>query len=100
MKKIKLDKYEQSVEKNAKNLVPVSVKKRKRIENNIEKIKKNRSISLRISNFDLQKLKEKAIQNGIPYQTLINNVLHKYVMNKFYEKDEVIKTLKIINKNS
>jgi len=36
-------------------------------------------ISLRIQKSDLNRLKAKALQEGIPYQTLINSILHKAV---------------------
>ncbi len=36
-------------------------------------------ITLRISKPDLSKLKAKALQEGMPYQTLINSILHKAV---------------------
>jgi predicted DNA binding CopG/RHH family protein len=36
-------------------------------------------ISLRISRSDLTRLKSRALQEGIPYQTLINSIIHKYV---------------------
>lgn len=36
-------------------------------------------ISLRVPRGDLQRLKSKALQEGIPYQTLINALIHKYV---------------------
>lgn len=36
-------------------------------------------ISLRISRSDLARLKSRAMQEGIPYQTLINSLIHKYV---------------------
>ena len=52
---------------------------------------------LRISNFDQDKLKEKASNEGPPYQTLINSILHKYVTNQLYEKDQIIKFVKLIN---
>ena len=38
-------------------------------------------ISLRISRTDLARLKSRAMQDGIPYQTLINSLIHKYVSN-------------------
>ncbi len=38
-------------------------------------------ISLRISRTDLARLKSRALQEGIPYQTLINSIIHKYVSN-------------------
>jgi len=36
-------------------------------------------ITLRISRKDLRRLKSKAMQDGMPYQTLINSILHKAV---------------------
>ena len=36
-------------------------------------------ITLRIAKLDLSKLKAKAMQEGMPYQTLINSILHKAV---------------------
>jgi predicted DNA binding CopG/RHH family protein len=36
-------------------------------------------ITLRISRTDLARLKSKAMQEGMPYQTLINSILHKAV---------------------
>jgi predicted DNA binding CopG/RHH family protein len=36
-------------------------------------------ISLRVSRADLVRLKSRAMQEGIPYQTLINSLIHKYV---------------------
>jgi predicted DNA binding CopG/RHH family protein len=45
---------------------------------------KNKTVSLRLSEKTLQKLKEKAAQEGIPYQTLIASILHKYVTNQLH----------------
>jgi predicted DNA binding CopG/RHH family protein len=36
-------------------------------------------ITLRISRKDLSRLKSRALQEGMPYQTLINSILHKAV---------------------
>lgn len=41
-------------------------------------LKKNKNINLRISERDLSKLRVKAIEEGIPYQTLAASILHKY----------------------
>ena len=40
-------------------------------------LNKTRNINIRISEKDLQKLKAKAIREGIPYQTLASSILHK-----------------------
>jgi len=36
-------------------------------------------ISLRVPRSDLARLKAKAMREGIPYQTLLNSLIHKYV---------------------
>ena len=94
--KFKLDADEQEIENNFEKLVPVSNEERKRIESIIERARKNISISLRINRYDLEKIKEKAEKTGLPYQRLITNVLHKYVNDDYFEKNEVIKTLKVL----
>ncbi len=41
-------------------------------------MKKNRKINIRISDNDLSALQRRAAREGLPYQTLIGSVLHKY----------------------
>jgi predicted DNA binding CopG/RHH family protein len=41
-------------------------------------LKKNRKINIRISENDLTAIQRRAAREGIPYQTLIGSVLHKY----------------------
>jgi len=43
-------------------------------------LNKTRNINLRLTEKTLLKLKAKAIEEGIPYQTLASSILHKYVM--------------------
>ena len=44
-----------------------------------ETFKKDRRINIRISNRDLVSLQRRALEEGIPYQTLVSSILHKYV---------------------
>ena len=44
-------------------------------------LNKDKRINIRISDRDLELLKTKALFEGIPYQTLISSILHKYVNN-------------------
>ena len=48
-----------------------------------EKISKRKSINLRILENDLERIKAEAIKDGIPYQTLISSIIHKYVSGNF-----------------
>jgi predicted DNA binding CopG/RHH family protein len=40
---------------------------------------KDRRVNIRLSSFDLSDIQVRALQEGVPYQTLIASVLHKYV---------------------
>jgi len=42
------------------------------------KIRKNKSLTIRISEEDLHRLKVKASHKGIPYQTLLTALIHQY----------------------
>lgn len=48
--------------------------------------KKDRRINIRISSKDLEGLQKRAVIEGIPYQTLISSVLHKYVSGRLDER--------------
>jgi predicted DNA binding CopG/RHH family protein len=41
-------------------------------------LRKNARVNIRMSNSDLDRLKRLAAYEGLPYQTLIASVLHKY----------------------
>ncbi len=49
-------------------------------------LRKDKRINIRISEKDLLDLQKRAMRQGIPYQTLISSVLHKYVSGGFTEK--------------
>ncbi len=48
--------------------------------------RKDKRINIRISEKDLFDLQKRALREGIPYQTLISSVLHKYVSGVLAEK--------------
>ena len=95
MKRVKLTPEEREIEESADKWVPASEETRARVDRIIERSKKNEAISLRMTSFDLSRIRAMATEQGMPYQTLINVVVHKYVTNQMYEKDEVLKTLKV-----
>jgi len=41
--------------------------------------KKDKRINIRISNRDLAAIQSKASEEGIPYQTLVSSIIHKYI---------------------
>ncbi|MCI0445309.1 hypothetical protein L0244_01505 [bacterium] len=42
-------------------------------------LRKSERMNIRISKFDLNRIKAKAAEEGIPYQTLVASIIHKYV---------------------
>lgn len=51
-----------------------------------ESLKKDQRINIRISGRDLREIKRKAVHEGIPYQTLVSSILHKYVSGRLIDK--------------
>jgi len=54
-------------------------KRHAQIARNTLRALKNKNINIRVSSGVLAKLKNKAVDSGLPYQTLISILLHKYV---------------------
>ena len=48
--------------------------------------RKDKRVNIRISNKDLLGIQKRALEEGIPYQTLISSILHKYVSGRLVEK--------------
>jgi len=47
---------------------------------------KDKRVNIRIASRDLEAIQARAIEDGIPYQTLMSSVLHKFVTGKLVEK--------------
>ena len=47
---------------------------------------KNRRVNIRLSAADLMDIQARAYEEGVPYQTLIASVLHKYVAGRLQER--------------
>ncbi len=68
-----------------------SVKNRKELIKQLQDTAKNtmlkdQRMNIRIAKKDLDGLKTKALEEGIPYQTLVASILHKYVNGKLIEQ--------------
>ena len=53
---------------------------------------KNKRVNIRISSRDLEGLQARAAEEGIPYQTLMASVLHKFVSGRLVETQRRITT--------
>ena len=89
----KLDKYEkeiiESYEKNEWKSVKDAPQRISKYQE-LAKIhlKKEKRINIRISEKDLEDIQRKAITQGLPYQTLIASIIHKYNSGLLIEKNE------------
>ena len=83
MSKLKLNKEEQEIlnDFEAGEFKSVLTSKRRKFLQNVaeETFKKDKRINIRISGRDLESLQRRALEEGIPYQTLVSSILHKYV---------------------
>jgi len=89
IKKVKLDQEEQEIlhAYEADEFTSVMTKER---QSEVEAIaadtfKKDKRINIRLSGRDLSALQRRALKEGIPYQTLVSSVLHKYVSGSLYD---------------
>jgi predicted DNA binding CopG/RHH family protein len=91
MNKIKLDKDEQKILKSfergewqsVKNVKGEILKHQQYARNTF---KKDKRVNIRISSKVLEEIQALAVENGIPYQTLMSSVLHRYVSGYLIEK--------------
>jgi len=51
-------------------------------------MRKNKRVNIRISERDITELRRRAIQEGLPYQTFISSILHKYVNGNLVSRSE------------
>jgi predicted DNA binding CopG/RHH family protein len=47
--------------------------------------RKDRRLNIRISSRDLEAIQKRALEEGLPYQTLISSLLHKYASGRLRE---------------
>ena len=50
-----------------------------------ETLRKDRRINIRLSSRDLEGLQRRALEEGMPYQTLVSSILHKYVSGSLHD---------------
>lgn len=53
-----------------------------------ETLRKSRRVNIRITAMDLEGLQAKAAEEGLPYQTLMASVLHRYVSGRLVDGAE------------
>lgn len=59
---------------------------------------KDRRVNIRLSSGDLSDIQVRALEEGVPYQTLIASVLHKYVTGRLAEPQAAKQTRNVTTK--
>jgi predicted DNA binding CopG/RHH family protein len=96
MRKIKLDPAEKAIEHRADEYIPVSAQRRKALEAILDPARKTKNINIRINEVDLARLKQRAQEEGVPYQTLVSSVLHRYVSDRLVDEKQILKSLELL----
>lgn len=94
--KTKLDSFERQIENAAGSFRPVSQKRLRKVESIIERARKTRNVNIRLSENVLERLKRRSQDEGLPYQTLIASILHKYVSDRLVDEEAIRKSVKLL----
>ncbi len=91
-----LDEEEQQIKDEIDQYVPADAETEATVRRIAQESRKRKNVNIRISERDLLQIRERTSREGVPYQTLIASVLHKYVTDQLYEERETRKTLEPI----
>lgn len=91
-----LNDEEQRIENEIDQYIPADEKTEATVRRMARESRKRRNVNIRISETDLSQIRERASREGVPYQTLITSVLHKYVSDQLYDEREIRKALELI----
>ena len=78
-----LDSYDRGEWKSVRNLKEEIEKHREYAR---QTLRKDKRVNIRISSMVLDELQTRAVEDGMPYQTLISSILHRYVTGRLVEK--------------
>jgi predicted DNA binding CopG/RHH family protein len=98
MKDVKLNKMENDIENNADDFIKASKKVQNRVKKIILKANEKNRVTLRLNNQTLELIKRKAQEEGLPYQTFISSILHKYANDRLIDQKEILKSINLLNK--
>jgi predicted DNA binding CopG/RHH family protein len=76
-----------SVERGEWKQIPNFNREAKRFQESAQAtLRKDKRVNIRMTERDLIHFQKKAIEEGLPYQTLISSILHKYINGRLVEK--------------
>jgi predicted DNA binding CopG/RHH family protein len=92
----KLNKYEAGIESTFSQFTQINKTKKNLIEGIIDKANEKKSISIRLNNQDLEQLKLRAELEGLPYQTLLSSIVHKFISDQLVDKRNVLQCIQLL----
>jgi len=91
-----LDTFEQAIEDNAEAFVPLSADEMNEVESIINAASKTKNINIRVSAYTIEKIKQRAEEEGIPYQTLISSIIHKYITGRLVDEQAMLRSIELL----
>lgn len=91
-KDIDIESYEQDILDDFEKGEFVSVKNSKEIMHLAEQaasnyIKRDNRVNVRVSGSDLNMIKKVAVEEGLPYQTLLASIIHKFASGRLIDRE-------------
>jgi len=92
-KNIDIESYEQEILKDFESGEFVSVKNSEQVMQLAQQAARNyivrdNRVNVRISGADLNMIKKTAVEEGLPYQTLLASIIHKFVSGRLVDKEK------------
>lgn len=94
-----LDEEEQWYEEHSDEFVPVENQEEMReklmeaAKNTMKEIENKKMVTMRLEGNDIARLKDEAKRQGLPYQSLLGSILHKYLDGTLVDISEAKKVL-------
>jgi len=95
--KLKLNKNEREIEREAASYRSISEQERGKLEGMLDKVRKTRNVNIRISEAVLEQLKRRAQEEGIPYQTRSSSILHKCVTDRLVDEKSIRRSMQLLS---
>ena len=89
----KLDRYEQRIEDSLEDYRPAAPAEKERI---LKPAGKTKTVSLRLNETVLNDLRQKAAEEGLPYQTLISSILYRFSSGRLIDAHAIRQALDAI----
>ncbi len=94
--KTKLDKAERAIETHALSFRPLTGRKFRKVQGILTRARKDKNINIRLSRETLAELKRRSAKEGLPYQTLISSVLHKFVTDQLVDEEVIVRSIRYL----